>query len=381
MNTNNFTCDAFILAYKREENLPAVLEGIRRQSFVKDIYVVHNWPSVKRVDGVINIFSEKNFGCIGRHAIAQLAEAPYVLFVDDDLELKTDFSSRFIAAAKSEPGALIGMFGCDIDPAVPPEKLYASGGEYSPSLFQRYVDVVKGRVHMCRKEHLLNSFQFIFAHRGKIDGLRKDDFIMDDLILNLSTQLKTQTPGILIPVDIGKGEYVNLKEDYGASFMPDHHLLRSHLVRKFLELGWQPLAGCGRFLKKNIVNGGTLFKDEGLIRDIRKCLEKADITGADNAFLQLNDKTRLPRILRYQLAGLYREKPDYSKAEQIYLELLEGQTQSPGDNELKALSAFHLGVIDLNRDNTRNAARYFRQCIELMPQHRLASQYLQKLGA
>jgi glycosyltransferase involved in cell wall biosynthesis len=214
--------DAFLLSYKREENLETIIRGVKRQSFIRDIYVLHNFPSKVKLEGVINIVSAKNFGCIFRHSIALLSDADYVLFVDDDIELTVDFSMRFMEAIKRSPRAVIGLFGKNIK-REDLENPYSKGKNVMPSKDHQFVDIVKGRVHLCARRELYRLFKFISDN--KIVPQAGED----DVLLNLATVERS----VLLPVE--EGEYRNINsDDRNALYLSAGHSEgRDRLISEF----------------------------------------------------------------------------------------------------------------------------------------------------
>ena len=59
MINTDFKADAFILGYKRNNNIPQVLKGLRRQSFVRNIYVFHNARMLFILYGVASCYKKK----------------------------------------------------------------------------------------------------------------------------------------------------------------------------------------------------------------------------------------------------------------------------------------------------------------------------------
>ena len=65
---------AIVLSWKRLKNIPLVVWGLKKQSYIDDIIIFHNHPSWLKMPGCINIFSDLNLGCIIRHQIASVLE-------------------------------------------------------------------------------------------------------------------------------------------------------------------------------------------------------------------------------------------------------------------------------------------------------------------
>ncbi|MCP5105278.1 MAG: methyltransferase domain-containing protein [bacterium] len=371
-NLKKLKVDAFLLSYKREDNLEAVVAGLKRQSLINNIYLFHNHPSNRKIDGVINIVSDKNFRCIVRHAIAQMAETDYVLFIDDDLELLTDLSPRIRTAVRMEPHAIIGIFGSNVEKNVETSKLYLSGGKfgYKQETFYRYVDIVIGRFHIIRKEYLSSHIDYLNKNKYSIEN-----FVItrDDLLLNLATQLKTKIPGLLIPIEPGK-DFRSLPEPHAVCGMKTHYVVRSFLIKEFLKIGWKPYANSGRFLESNLRSGGDRIYSERFIALLTVSVAQKDWKAALKYYKKIKDKTQIPIKLIYNLAGYHRDCRRFKSARTMYRWITESKHNSAVD--LIALAYYHLGNLSSNREN---AIRYLKKCLKWMPGHRKAAENLAQL--
>lgn len=363
---------AVILGFRRPDNLPSVIRGIRRQSMVEKIYVFHNHPSKSHVDGVINIFSEENFGCIARHAFSLLLDAERILFVDDDLELMADFSARFEFAARTAPYAVSGLTGVNINQKADHTPLYGSGGFLDLSPVPQHVDIVKGRVHLANKQHLINSFQFITDNKGKIDGLREGQFIMDDVIINLASQLKTGKPSFLIPANAE--ELRNLNAPAGAHDHPEHYTIRHDLIREFLAKGWKPRALKAEYIKENYRTGGNDYASM-LFQSLSLTGESSVIPIVSNVLSKM-DMNAVPKLHLYRIAGIFRDNRRVGKAKQLYRYIASTST---GETSLKALSYYQLGILSVNSGHKIKAQKHLKYCLNLMPDHKRAALALRKI--
>jgi SAM-dependent methyltransferase len=368
----NLKVDAFLLSYKREDNLEVVVKGLKRQSFINDIYLFHNHPSTRQIDGVINIVSGKNFRCIVRHAIAQMAETEYVLFIDDDLELLTDLSSRIRTAIQMEPNAIIGIFGSNVEKNVETSRLYLSGGKfgYKQEKFYRYVDIVIGRFHIIKKEYLNSHIDFLNKNKYFIEN-----FVItrDDLLLNLATQLKTKTPGLLIPIEPEK-DIKSLPEPHAVCGMKTHYVIRSFFIKEFLNSGWKPYANSGRFLKANLDSGGSGIHVERYLALLSIYVAQKDWKTALKYYKKIKDKTQIPIKLIYNIAGYHRDCGRFKLARAMYRSITESKNNTA--SELIALAYYHLGGLSSNRKDT---IQYLKKCLKRMPNHRKAAKELTQL--
>ncbi len=361
--------DAVLLSYKREKNLKYVVRGLKRQSFINDIYIYHNYPSIEKINGAINIYSEKNFRCIIRHSLGLMLKSDYVLFIDDDIELIADFSKRFIDAIKLEPNSVIGLFGKVINKDN--TKPYTNGIDISFSPFIRYVDIVKGRIHLIKKEKLLNSLDFIAKN------LIEENMIEDDIILNLSNQLKSKTPSVLIPSN--DQEIKNLNEDHALAFRKGHLNLRDNYINEFLYLGWKPKTHRGKFFNKNIEFGSNSIKDEQRILKIKNAIIDKNFLIIKKEFEKLESSLLLDNRELYNIAGFYRIKKYFYKAFALYMIVIKNDISIK--KELSGLSYFHIGNIHMKiHINNNNAKESLKKCLELIPNHQKANELLKKLN-
>jgi hypothetical protein len=224
--------DAFILSYKREKNISRVIKGIRRQSFVRNIYVIHNSPSTTKVLGARNLVFDNNFGCIARHTIALLSNCDYALFVDDDIEIQVDLSQRFQKLIKTSSFGVAGVY-CrkfkekNINFS---DQVYESSIKLHHKSVYTAVDIVVGRIHFCKRELIPLMF---------IDPIYINYPLADDIILNFSLQMNRKLPSIGIPSK--PDEFKNLDDHFAVHKRSNHYFERSHLVRHFTYNGWKSL--------------------------------------------------------------------------------------------------------------------------------------------
>lgn len=224
--------DAFILSYKRPQNIDKVIAGIKLQSCIRNIYVFHNHPSSLKIPGVINIFSERNFGCIARYALALLSDCKFALFVDDDIALISDFSSRFKQLIRRKDFSVAGVFCRILSDLKTDQSIYQRSKTMHFNKDFIPVDIVTGRIHICRREYIYN----IFSH-----SIYRKFPLSDDLVLNLSIQIATGYPSLAIPAT--KNEIKILEQNNSVHSRKKHYQERSDIVNYFIKIGWRPING------------------------------------------------------------------------------------------------------------------------------------------
>ena len=168
--------DAVVLSWKRPDNLKEIVRSLKEQKIIDNIYIWHNYPSRKKVDGAINIFSEKNFDTFIRHIFALALDSDYVLFQDDDLVLDGD-NSDIIMRYIRKHGKTAAVMG-------------PKGKKYSKK--QESV-VILGRMHIVKKENLVYPVLF-----EKEYNFKRDKTVGDDILLNLSIQHFTGSKSVVM---------------------------------------------------------------------------------------------------------------------------------------------------------------------------------------
>ncbi|MFC1851370.1 hypothetical protein ACFL27_14325 [candidate division CSSED10-310 bacterium] len=222
---------AIVLSWKRTKNLPQIVFGLKKQSFIDDIFILHNHPSKLWVPGCKNIFFKKNKGCIIRHHFAStLKEYDYFVFSDDDLMLKDDFSKEVLEAIRKHgKESVLGFIGHELD-LNNKDKPYTSGKYKTSKKVIMPVDIVKGRFHIISKLGIT-----VMAKSGlDTDALKSED----DLRANIALQRKFKKPSYLIPI---KHEIVELQDNHALEYRSFHIKYRDRAIRDGLTLGWKSI--------------------------------------------------------------------------------------------------------------------------------------------
>lgn len=224
--------DAVLLSYDRLDTLQQVVAGLKKQSCLRDIYIWHNHPSNLKMEGVINIYSEKNFKCRARHAFALNLDAEYILFMDDDIVIPEDYS-RYILDGIKKYGdyAVLGPQGVlvDLKKAKKTGLYYDWGGGYDFIKKPVFVDIVKGRFHIVKRQYIIYTFLFEF----EINSPLEERITSDDIFINLSIQCSINKPSVVI--SLPAFEELN---SGGLYQREDHLKMRSDLVKRFIDFGW-----------------------------------------------------------------------------------------------------------------------------------------------
>ena len=222
---------AVVLSFKREQNLPDVVSGLKKQSFIDDVLIIHNHPSKTVIDECYNIISDINFGCLIRHQIAYMFDDyGYFVFSDDDFALMEDVSSSVESAIeKVGETSIIGIYGLNLNMSNS-NSPYSSGKHLGLSDALLPVDVVKGRFHIMTKRNVAIVASSMFNTKY----LRQED----DIRANISVQHYHREPSYLFPV--GKKTIQELDASHALQSRGNHFNDRNCAIKDGIALGWTP---------------------------------------------------------------------------------------------------------------------------------------------
>lgn len=160
-----------LMNYKREQNLPKIIDSLRSQTVPCEIFLWNNSGKIyenPKVDWIIN--SSNNVRCWSRWSMVPFASNEYVMTLDDDLCFSTnDCLELLINESKADhsPGRAIGTHGVILDkkgnyyPREMSQQLRKVGIKIPPRHYKypekkMFVDILKGRLIFFRKEDLKN---------------------------------------------------------------------------------------------------------------------------------------------------------------------------------------------------------------------------------
>lgn len=228
------TVAAIILSYKRTPNIPVIIKSLQGGKVKPDeIIVIDNNPkSNLQVQDVTLIRCSRNFGCLIRHAIAQVTGATHCLFIDDDLRVNPNTLHNFMRYHQRFPEAILGYFGMIVDYQA--TKAYYGGRRINRKglLKPVAVDVVLGRIHFCRVDKLAQAFTVF----NMIPDYPPPGSGVDDILLSMANRLHRHK-NYVIPA----GPQAGVRElpTFGTSLhgRKNHRSLRNHATQLLLELG------------------------------------------------------------------------------------------------------------------------------------------------
>ena len=179
---------SIILTYysQRTKYLDDIIKSLRKSTVETDIIVFNQGAIINERTDITVINSSVNFGCSIRHALALAINDDCFFFQDDDLLVMPDTISELQKYVRDSN--VVGVMGSTL-----------TDGYYTTSINgtkTSSVDIVVGRVHMCRKQAIINAFQLR-------DKLKLKIFREDDILLSLanSGNYMVSTPIISLPED------------------------------------------------------------------------------------------------------------------------------------------------------------------------------------
>lgn len=159
-----------LLNYKREANLPKIIESLRSQNVGCEIFLWNNSEKPydnPQVDWIVN--SSKNVRCWSRWSMAPFASNEYVMTMDDDLCFTSNDCLELLISEMDQhytEGRALGTHGVIIDsdsnyyPRGMSQRLRKVGVKLAPRHFKypdenMAVDILKGRLIFMKKHDLV----------------------------------------------------------------------------------------------------------------------------------------------------------------------------------------------------------------------------------
>lgn len=161
---------AIILTYyiQRRKYLPQIIEALKKNKVPCSILIFNQGEiPLGPIEGVTVINSGKNFGCSVRHSMALCIDDDYFFFQDDDLVISPDTIQDLLNHVTDDN--IVGVDGCVL-----------TDGYYTTAIpvreETREVDIVTGRVHLCRKRAIIRAFDL--RDRMGLKIWRDDDILL-----------------------------------------------------------------------------------------------------------------------------------------------------------------------------------------------------------
>lgn len=217
---------AVIINFKREKNLPKIINSLQH-GLVKEIIIFNNNPDTWiDINGVTVINSEKNWRCWAKYVIGQMVKTPWVLSMDDDLMLGE--KGLDLLWAEVEENNIYGFWGVN-----PVGKSYVKGNRVWTKRIDKKagVDILLGRLILCQ------PYKMAYACwvRTQIPDYRDKPYIYnesEDIVLTMSNQGKNY----VVP-SVGDEGVIDLPEHGQSLFRrgDEHRVNRNLAVEEMLK--------------------------------------------------------------------------------------------------------------------------------------------------
>ena len=216
-----------VLDWKRPQNMPTVLNALRRQEGVNiRIYVIHQ-ENMRKYKDCENIWLERNYCCAARWLALPLIRERYTVFVDDDIEL-TDpgIVALLVRHLKTlhHVSAAGSNFGDD------PERPYTSGEKVWAPEEPAVVDVCLGNLNAVITREAANRWISALDHIKDVATERPNEMFIctDDIItswLYVQAGMKNYAAGR------GEVPYRVLDTAHGLEHRSEHPETRDRICR------------------------------------------------------------------------------------------------------------------------------------------------------
>ena len=199
--------------------METVIRSVRNQTEAIRIYVLHQCNG-RYFNDVVNFYSEFNYGCRARHLFVPFVTEPYVLFVDDDIEILDRTLVKRILATCERTQGVIGVCGIQINRAHP-DRAYTTGKRVLTPQKHTVCDITVGYLHMIQCKTFFKVYNFDVALQDHAD---------DDIFLSACFQKS----GLQNYVVAGHGKtYRVLDTSAGLEHRPTHYSARDAATRRY----------------------------------------------------------------------------------------------------------------------------------------------------
>lgn len=225
---------SIIIHYKRKENIPKVIAGIRNQTVASKIIVIDQSGDYPKGSGEdVLITSSKNFYCQPRFLLQGLVQTEYVYHQDDDLAINDELIfEKFLEVSKRYSDFVIGWNGRRASGIKNWEKAYSypEGGwvDSMPIEDDSSIDMINVGVSFWRTELInqvpINPFNEITEEEMKYG---------DDIWISHWLKKKRVMPFKLVE----HYDWLNEYQERGTALskQPKHMDIRNRLVKRFFQ--------------------------------------------------------------------------------------------------------------------------------------------------
>lgn len=220
---------AIILHYwkERTDQVHRLVRDLWVGTVVPDTVIVfNNNPEVvlEPVGKEIVVNSSYNFHCLIRHALGLSIKTDCCLFIDDDISVTELTLECLLDYHQVRPEAILGFFGLTLGTDL--EHPYTSGEEIQYVKGPRRADIIKGRIHFCKTDKLLNTFKLL----KKIPNL--SIVWTDDILLSLSNLIFDKAENVVLPPEMRELSEMGV----GYHYTEPHYPIRDETCKRVIEM-------------------------------------------------------------------------------------------------------------------------------------------------
>lgn len=216
---------AILLSWKREKNLPLIVDSLCRWPRIGEILVWNNNPDVKLdLPGATVINSPQNYYGMARYCAVYLARHDVIWFQDDDMLFEAEQLEKIYDAFRSDPTRIYGGRGRNIGRA-----------RYRVTNIYGECDIILGQSMLFQRRFLSNFFRYV-------NEIPSDLLIEADVIFSLSCERRH------FAVDVEPVKEMGWDDEVALCRRPDHFKRRRQIVDLILKL--QGKARVQRFVNR-----------------------------------------------------------------------------------------------------------------------------------
>lgn len=223
--------DIVFLSYKRPASICKAVHFASNQKVKpNNIIVWHNWPSQVKVENATNIYAEANYGCQARHAMALLLTSDVIIFVDDEVFLKSEHCSQLLLDnVELHPNTVVGYEGRILSNHK--AKPYSTGTDTRNG----QCSIMKGALHAVERKLLYHTFMY------DTSKIKNNNLIEDDIVLSASLSMNYGSHHMAINFP---SSYISrdasMLDKEALCNRTNHLSKRDEACVKMIEMGWTP---------------------------------------------------------------------------------------------------------------------------------------------
>jgi hypothetical protein len=272
--------EVVVINWKRPLNVAEIVLALRHQSVPCTITLCdcHDSPEFalpsETIAAADRIYRwQHNLGAFSRYVPVGGYDHKYTFFIDDDMLPGSRCVEHFLIWAEHlRTFGALGQIG----------RIARADGVYQPRDVSRNADFTEVDVLARAFFVRTNSLVHVQQMRTLVDGSADPE---DDILLAIGLAIHGAMRCFLTPADADPQTLVNVRElgsGYSRSGRPNHLQLRTRLLQRAMELGWQPQLSRGSAMTLSDGSPGDLGGKRGVlylaVGDLHRALAIASIS-------------------------------------------------------------------------------------------------------